>query len=156
MTDQSALPATPDIPALIGSMTLDEKLAQLIGLWLDVSAAGGADVAPMQHEMLSKVGALDDYIGHGLGQLTRPLGSRVVQADEMRSSLRAIQERVSANSRLGIPALVHEECLTGLQLYGATTYPSPLAWGASWDADSVRLMGERIGDSMAGLGIHLG
>ncbi|QJU55228.1 glycoside hydrolase family 3 N-terminal domain-containing protein [Herbiconiux sp. KACC 21604] len=156
MTDRTPLPETPDVPALIAAMSLDEKLAQLIGLWLDVSAAGGADVAPMQHEMLSKVGELDDYIGHGLGQLTRPLGSRVVRADEMRSSLRAIQQRVSANSRLGIPALVHEECLTGLQLYGATTYPSPLAWGASWDAESVREMGRRIGSSMAGLGIHLG
>ncbi|WP_382303551.1 glycoside hydrolase family 3 N-terminal domain-containing protein [Herbiconiux sp. UC225_62] len=154
MTVRSTLPI--DVDALIREMTLDEKLAQLIGLWLDVSGASGGDVAPMQHEMLSKVGTLDDYIGHGLGQFTRPLGSRVVSAGEMQTGLRAIQERVTANSRLGIPALVHEECLTGLQLYGATTYPSPLAWGASWNPAAVEEMGRRIGRSMAELGIHLG
>ena len=33
-------------------------------------------------------------------------------------------------SRLGVPALVHEECLTGFTTYGATVYPASIAWGA--------------------------
>jgi beta-glucosidase-like glycosyl hydrolase len=146
-----------DIPAVMAAMTLDEKLAQLIGLWLNVTdEAEGAAVAPMQHEMLSQVRELEYYIGHGLGQLTRPLGSRVVRAEEMVGMLRSIQEQVVAHSRFGIPALVHEEILTGLQLYGATTYPSPLAWGASWDPELIERMGELIGRSMRELGVHLG
>jgi beta-xylosidase len=146
-----------DIPAVMASMTLDEKLAQLIGLWLNVTdGAEGAAVAPMQHEMLAQVRELDYYIGHGLGQLTRPLGSRVVRADEMVGMLRSIQEQVLAHSRFGIPALVHEEILTGLQLYGATTYPSPLAWGSSWDPELIERMGRLIGGTMRDLGVHLG
>ena len=60
-------------------MTLDEKLAQLVGLWLDVAdGPEGPDVAPMQHEMLSKVREVDFNLEHGLGQLTRPFGTRPV------------------------------------------------------------------------------
>lgn len=139
---------------VLAEMTLDEKLAQLIGLWLHVS--DGADVAPMQHEMLSKVRDLDYYIGHGLGQLTRPLGSRVVAAEDMTGSLDGVQQQIIAKSRFGIPALAHEEILTGLQLYGAATYPAPLAWGASWNAELIEEMGRLIGESMKQLGIHLG
>ncbi|WP_369371227.1 beta-glucosidase [Promicromonospora sp. Populi] len=142
------------VAEVIAEMTLDEKLAQLIGLWLHVS--DGADVAPMQHEMLSKVRDLDYYIGHGLGQLTRPLGSRVVAAEDMSASLDGIQQQVINKSRFGIPALAHEEILTGLQLYGAATYPAPLAWGASWDPELIEQMGRLIGESMQQLGIHLG
>lgn len=143
-----------DVAAVIAEMTLEEKLAQLVGLWLNVG--DGAEVAPMQHEMLSKVEPLDYYIQHGLGQLTRPLGSRVVAADQMAQTLDAVQQRIVDHSRFGIPALAHEEILTGLQLYGATTYPAPLAWGASWDEPLVEEMGRRIGRSMRELGIHLG
>ena len=153
----TALTGPDDVPALVAAMTLDEKLAQLVGLWLDVAdGPDGPDVAPMQHEMLSKVRELDYYIEHGLGQLTRPLGSRVVPASDMVATLRGLQERIVAGSRFGLPALVHEECLTGLQLYGATTYPAPLAWGAAWNPPLVEAAARRIGASMRELGVHLG
>jgi hypothetical protein len=55
-----------------------------------------------------------------------------------------------------IPALVHEECLTGFTAYGATVYPAAIAWGATWDPDLVRRMAAAIGRDMAGLGVHQG
>ena len=57
---------------------------------------------------------------------------------------------------MGIPALVHEECLTGFTAYGATVYPAAIAWGATWDPDLVRRMAATIGRDMAALGIHQG
>lgn len=153
----TAITGADDVAALVERMTLEEKLAQLVGLWLDVTdGPEGPDVAPMQHEMLSKVRELGYYVEHGLGQLTRPLGSRVVPAAEMTATLAGLQDRIVAGSRFGLPALVHEECLTGLQLYGATTYPAPLAWGSAWNPVLVEAMGRRIGASMRELGIHLG
>ena len=47
----------------------------------------------------------------------------------------------ASETRLGIPAIVHEECLTGLAAWKAATFPTPLAWGASFDPDLVEEMG---------------
>ncbi|MFE4949599.1 glycoside hydrolase family 3 N-terminal domain-containing protein [Leifsonia sp. NPDC056665] len=139
-------------------MTLDEKLAQLVGLWLqlDDSAGEGGDIAPMQHEMIAKVDDFETFVRNGVGQLTRPLGSQVTGIERMLRSVERVQQAIESNSRFAIPALVHEEILTGLQLYGATTYPTALAWGATWNPDLVGRMGEQIGHSMRSLGIHLG
>ena len=66
------------------------------------------------------------------------------------------QRRLQRETRLGIPALVHEECLTGLAAWKATTFPTPLAWGASFDPELVREVGAAIGASMHALGVHQG
>jgi beta-glucosidase len=66
------------------------------------------------------------------------------------------QRRLVRETRLGIPALVHEECLTGLAAWKAATFPTPLAWGASFDPDLVEEMAVAIGDSMRELGVHQG
>ena len=56
----------------------------------------------------------------------------------------------------GIPALVHEECLTGFTSYGATVYPTAIAWAATFDPDLVERMAAAIGRDMAALGTHQG
>ncbi len=156
----SAIPldSESNLERIIAEMTLEEKLAQLVGLWLELGGSGGegADIAPMQHEMLSRVADFETFVRHGLGQLTRPLGSQVSDITHMVRAVNRVQDAVVTSSRFGIPALVHEEILTGLQLYGATTYPAPLAWGSTWDDALVERMGERIGSSMRELNIHLG
>ncbi|WP_350224758.1 glycoside hydrolase family 3 N-terminal domain-containing protein [Leifsonia sp. fls2-241-R2A-40a] len=147
-----------DVERIIADMTLDEKLAQLVGLWLqlDDSVGEGGNIAPMQHEMIAKVDDFATFARHGVGQLTRPLGSQVTGIERMLGAVERVQQEIESNSRFAIPALVHEEILTGLQLYGATTYPTPLAWGSSWNPELVDRMGKQIGRSMRDLGIHLG
>ena len=49
----------------------------------------------------------------------------------------------SRGTRLGIPAIVHEECLTGLSAWKAATFPTPLAWGATFDPELVAGDGRR-------------
>src|ERR671938_1534354 len=61
-----------------------------------------------------------------------------------------------AGSRLGIPAIVHEECLTGFTTYGATVYPAAIAWAATFDPELVRRMAAAIGRDMAAVGVHQG
>ena len=55
------------------------------------------------------------------------------------------QHVVIAGIRLGIPAIVHEECLTGFTAYGATVYPAAIAWAATFDPDLVEQMAAAIG-----------
>ncbi|HEX6364830.1 MAG TPA: glycoside hydrolase family 3 N-terminal domain-containing protein, partial [Agromyces sp.] len=159
MTDaawrDTSRPVVERVEALVEAMTLDEKLAQLYGVWVGASDDGGADVAPHQHEMDDDVD-LDVLLPSGLGQLTRPFGTAPVDAAVGAVSLVRTQERIVAANRFGIPALAHEECLAGFAAWGATAYPVPLSWGASFDPDLVERMARRIGADLRSVGIHQG
>ena len=137
---------------LHSEMTLDEKLAQLVGYWVD---QGDELVAPMAGEKISSA-RYETASAHGLGHLTRVYGTRPVDPIERAEWLWAEQRRLREASRLGIPAIVHEECLTGLAAWKAATFPTPLAWGAAFNPELVEEMGRLIGGSMRALGIHQG
>lgn len=147
--------ASPRVSELLARMTLEEKAAQLVGYWLD---QGGEVVAPMQNEMgHADAGvALSDITRDGIGHYTRVYGTRPVDPAERAAWLWEEQRRLKRETRLGIPALVHEECLTGLAAWKAASFPTPLAWGASFDPELVTEMGALIGESMRDLGIHQG
>jgi len=151
--DASA-PVDTRVEALVEAMTLDEKLAQLIGVWVGASADGG-EVAPHQNDMYDDVD-LDALLPQGLGQLTRPFGTAPVDAALGAVSLARAQERVASSNRFGIPAVAHEECLAGFASWGATAYPIPLSWGATFDPGLIERMAERIGADMRAVGVHQG
>jgi len=151
-TSATGLVLSDRVRRLLDDMSLDEKLAQLVGWWVD---QGGGAVAPMQGAMTPS----DDYgaaTEHGLGHLTRVYGTRPVDPVQRASWLWEEQRRLRTETRLGIPAIVHEECLTGLAAWQAATFPTPLAWGASFDPDLVERMAALIGGSMRELGVHQG
>ena len=137
---------------LLGRMTLEEKLAQIVGYW---DKGDGEAVAPLQGEFAEATG-LEHAARHGLGHLTRPYGTRPVDPVARARWLWEWQRALVTGTRLGIPALVHEECLTGLGAWTAATFPTPLAWGAAFDPALVEEMGALIGASMRTLGIHQG
>jgi beta-xylosidase len=156
--DQQALariPASDVVEHLIREMTLEEKLAQLVGVWVNASTDGDS-VAPLQSQMAGDTRSWDDIIANGLGQITRMYGTVPVEPAEGAHRLAAAQEQIMAASRFGIPAQVHEECLAGLAAWKATAFPVPLAWGATFNPALVRDMASRIGASMRSLGIHQG
>nr|WP_232792368.1 glycoside hydrolase family 3 N-terminal domain-containing protein [Actinacidiphila yeochonensis] len=140
--------------ALIAAMTLPEKVAQLYGVWVGASNEGG-EVAPFQHEMEEPV-PLEELLPQGLGQLTRSFGTVPVDPAVGALSLLRTQRNITAANRFGIPAIAHEECLAGFAAWGATAYPVPLAWGATFDRDLVRTMAEGIGRDMRSVGVHQG
>jgi beta-xylosidase len=152
--DETGLGQADDLRVLelLGRMTLAEKLAQIVGFW---DKADGESVAPMQGQFGDHAG-LREFTQHGLGHLTRPYGTRPIDAVDRAAWLWAFQRNLVTGTRLGIPAIVHEECLTGLSVWKAATFPTPLAWGASFDDALVAKMGAAIGSSMRALGIHQG
>ncbi|GAA0642439.1 MULTISPECIES: glycoside hydrolase family 3 N-terminal domain-containing protein [Streptomyces] len=151
----TSLSAEDRAAALLSSMTLEEKLAQLSSVWPGSEAEEGEDVAPLQHEVSEAVD-LDGLLPHGLGQLTRPFGTSPVEPAEGAAALARLQTRIAAGNRFGIPALAHEECLTGFFAWRATVFPTPLAWGASFDPALVGRAAELIGGSLRSAGIHQG
>jgi beta-xylosidase len=150
-----AVPVSDRVADLLGRMTLAEKLAQLAAVWPRTNGEDGDGVAPMQGE-LAETEPLADLIVAGIGQLTRVFGTAPVTPAAGVRALARLQRRVMAASRFGIPAIAHEECLTGLNAWTATIFPAPLAWGATFDPDTVREMAEAIGQSMRAIGVHQG
>ncbi len=140
---------------LLSRLTLEEKIGQLGSVWLNADADGDG-VAPMQDEFAADLPPLEDVLRHGLGQLTRIFGTRPVEPAAGARALAALQRRIVAASRLGIPAMAHEECLTGFAAWTATIFPTPLAWGASFDPELVGDMARAVGDSMRAVGVHQG
>ncbi len=150
-----ALPVANRVADLLARMTLAEKLAQLFAVWVMTDGGDGDGVAPMQGEFADST-PLDELIADGLGQFTRVFGTAPVTPEAGVHALARLQRRVIAASRLGIPAVAHEECLTGVTTWMATIFPTPLAWGATFDPDTVHLMGTAIGQSLRALGVHQG
>ncbi|GAA2902542.1 glycosyl hydrolase [Actinoplanes cyaneus] len=162
-----ALPVAERVEALLAEMTLEEKVAQLGSRWVgnDMGDEGHDDgydpeeqhnVAPMQ-DVFAAGGTvpLEVAAQHGLGHLTRVYGSVPLTPAEGAAEL-IRQQRVVMASRLGIPAIVHEECLTGFTALGATVYPAAIAWGATFDPELIERMAAAIGRDMAALGVHQG
>ena len=151
--DSAASPADR-VKDLIPRMSVAEKVAQLSGVWVGADATEG-QVAPFQHSSELPVVDWSDVLRVGVGQLTRPFGTAPVDPV---AGARAVanSQRELARAGVGIPALVHEECLTGLGAWQATVYPAPLCWGASFDPELVREVGERIGRTLRRLGVHQG
>jgi beta-glucosidase-like glycosyl hydrolase len=150
------LPVAERVADLMARMTVEEKAQQLVGYWPAPSAPGG-QVAPRQDDFSAETPPLAAVVAAGgLGQLTRPYGTAPVAPRDGLARLRDLQDRVAGGNRFGIPAIVHEECLTGLATWTATAFPTPLAWGAAFDADLVEQMASAIGHSMRRLGVHQG
>ena len=159
------------VELLLQEMTLEERVGQLGSRWVgnDMQAETSTDhgpatepedtfnVAPLQDVFAAggTISLLDASI-HGLGHLTRVFGSVPMTVAEGTAELVRQHRVVLEGSRLGIPALVHEECLTGFTTLGATVYPAAIAWGATFDADLVERMAAAIGRDMAAVGVHQG
>jgi beta-xylosidase len=149
-------PAGERVADLLGRMTLEEKVAQLGSVWMGASGEGDG-VAPMQDQFFSyDQPPFEELIKNGIGQLTRVFGTRPVDAAAAMSALASLQARVADASRLGIPAVAHEECLTGFAAWGATIFPTPLAWGAAFDPALVEEMTAAFGATMHAVGVHQG
>jgi beta-glucosidase len=141
---------------LLGRMSLDEKAAQMHALWLLLSEDG--EHRPRQDDFTGGTdpAAVRRALGHGLGQISRALGSHGVEPRAGVRALNRLQKFLREETRLGIPALSHEECLVGLMARGATMFPSALAYGATFDPELVERVARAIGREARSVGCHQG
>lgn len=133
------LPVATRVADLLARMTLEEKAAQMRCMWgakptfLDDRNQFSAEKAAM-------------VVPHGLGQLGRPTDIRGVpewDAAPFRSIedgaklVNEFQRFLVEQTRLGIPALMHDELAHGLLAGDATIFPVPPALASTWDPDLV-------------------
>ncbi|MDR2896573.1 MAG: glycoside hydrolase family 3 C-terminal domain-containing protein [Propionibacteriaceae bacterium] len=142
------------VAALIDQLTIPEKIAQLYGVWL--GANEGGVVAPDMDTQADSAPEFADFARDGLSQLTRVFGTKPVLPAKGLATLIGYQQWIRDHTRVPIGILAHEECLTGLAAWTATTYPTPIAWAASFNPELTRAMGAAIGTSMSRVGVHQG
>ena len=121
----------------------------------DGDAPLDADNVPVIVEV-SKQLTWEENTKHGLGHFTRLFGTKPITASEGAKKVIEFQRKLITETRLGIPATVHEECLTGFTTMGATTFPTPLGLAATFNEETIEAATDVIGKDMRSVGVHHG
>lgn len=129
---------------LMGRMTLEEKVAQLSSVW----------VYELMDSMRFDEAKASERLTHGIGQITRVGGASNLKPDESAELANRIQQYLREHTRLGIPAMVHEEACSGYMAREATTFPQAIGVASSWDPELVDRMGHVIARQMRAVGAH--
>ncbi|MCS7239638.1 MAG: glycoside hydrolase family 3 C-terminal domain-containing protein [Candidatus Bipolaricaulota bacterium] len=139
---------SPDLRAknLLSQMTLEEKVAQLRAVWASALLEGGK----------FSLGKAEAFLAQGIGAVSRPAGSTSLSPEGAAEFVNAVQKYLLENTRLGIPALVHEECLAGVLSPEALLFPQPLALASTWEPKLVEEMANFIRDQLLALGVRHG
>ena len=127
---------------LLQRMTLQEKLNQLSGIWS--SSLVENDTFDEQ--------AVAERLLDGIGQITRIGANTGLEPRGSAAFANQIQGVLVKKSRLGIPAIIHEEALAGLCARGATQYPQAIGLAATFNPDAVRAMADAIRREMRAVG----
>ncbi|PTT79598.1 beta-glucosidase, partial [Pseudomonas sp. HMWF010] len=144
-----AQPVEARVKDLLARMTLEEKAAQLVGIWLTKSA-----IQTPEGEFSPE--AAGKAFPNGLGQISRPTdrrglkpvaevgaaagaedGSKGRKAAETARYTNAAQKWAMEKTRLGIPMLMHDEALHGYVARDATSFPQAIALASTFDTELV-------------------
>jgi beta-glucosidase len=131
-----------DLDALLSRMTLPEKLAQLGCVWCMTLTRDDAFAPDRAARRLQ----------HGIGEITR-IGATTGLDPRARAALtNAIQRFLVDETRLGIPAIVHEESTAGLCARDATQFPQAIGLAATWNPELLERIGVVIREQMVATG----
>ena len=152
-------PVPERVADLLARMTPEEKFAQMHAYWLVLSEEGDhRERSDMSDEFagVSEQAVLGERLKIGVGQITRPLGTHTVEAKTGVRAANRLQKMLMEETRLGIPALFHEECLVGLLCKDATLFPSSLNYGSTWGPELVTRAARQIGIEARSAGCRQG
>lgn len=134
------------ISDLLSQMTLDEKLAQLTSYWVyELQTNGELDSQKVENKL--KI---------GIGQITRLGGASTLTPDAAARTANAIQRFLIEYSRLGIPAIIHEECCSGAMILGGTMYPQMIGVASTFQPELAEKMTDVIRKQLRAIGAHQG
>jgi len=139
-------PVEERVRDLLSQMTLDEKLAQLVGVWSIELLEGKVFAAERARPL----------IGNGIGHISRVAGASTIGPAASAELANSIQAFLVEETRLGIPAIVHEECCSGYMALGATTFPQIIGIASTWQPELVEQMTSVIRSQMRAVGAHQG
>jgi beta-glucosidase len=136
-------PVAERVQDLLGRMTRAEKLAQLGSVWAYQVLDGTVVKAEAR-----------DLLKDGIGAVTRVGGALGLAPGDTQRAARRLQEFLREETRLGIPALIHEETCAGYMAFGATAFAQPIGMASTWDPELVEETAAAIGKQVAAVGAH--
>ena len=131
---------------LLARMTPAEQAAQLGSAWV-FQLADGPKLDEQRAEAL---------LGHGIGHVTRVSGASSLRPHQAAHLANAIQRFLVERTRLGIPAIVHEEICSGLMANGAVVFPQALGLAATWEPALAEALADDTRRQMRAVGAHQG
>ncbi|HEY4184457.1 MAG TPA: glycoside hydrolase family 3 N-terminal domain-containing protein [Polyangia bacterium] len=123
------LPVEKRVADLLKRMTLAEKVAQLGSVNWEKNAIDDPKTHEFSPDLAKKL------MPDGIGEVTRPSDRH--DAKGAVAFANGIQKFLVEKTRLGIPALLHEEALHGLVAPGGTSFPQAIGLAATFDPDLV-------------------
>ena len=134
------------IKKIINEMTLDEKLAQIGSVWMyELQTQGEVDQKKV-----------DDKFKQGIGQITRIAGASTLDPVHAAKTANQLQKFLVENTRLGIPAIMHEECCSGAMILGGTMFPQMLGLAGTFQPELAEHMTIAIRKQLRAIGAHQG
>ena len=151
----AARPVDERVADLLGRMTLEEKVAQLQGIWRKKN--------DIQHpDGRFNPGGAKGVLAHGIGEVSRPSEIEDAPARPVRTPrqhaefVNAVQRWLIENTRLGIPAMFHDEALHGFVAPRGTHFPVPIGLASTWDPALVeRVMSAAAREARARGSLHV-
>jgi beta-glucosidase len=145
----ASLPIKDRVADLLGRMSLEEKVAQMLCLW------GRKKTMLFDKEGKLSPANMSAHLKHGIGQIARLSDTNGGKnAREMAELANALQKFFVEETRLGIPVVFHEECLHGLAAQEATSYPQPIGLASTFNPDLVEEIYSAIAEDTRGRGAH--
>ena len=130
---------------LLAQMTPAEKVAQLGSVYI--------------YDLLDEHGFSEEKAARmstGVGQITR-LGTYSLLTPRQRAeTANAIQAYLVHHTRLGIPAIIHDECCSGFAAMGATRFPQMIGLASTFRPELAEAMADAIRKQMRTTGTHQG
>ncbi|MEN8716991.1 MAG: glycoside hydrolase family 3 N-terminal domain-containing protein [Verrucomicrobiales bacterium] len=109
---------------LLGRMTIEEKVGQITGWW-------HYDERKMQEEgKIFTPEFFAEKCPNGIGELG-PLHNLSIEEDAKLYA--AVQTYFRKQTRLGIPAILHDEAAHGFMKFEANSFPAPVGIACSWN-----------------------
>ena len=128
---------------LYAKMPQEERIAQLRSMYMD--------------ELFDEQGRLDtakcrELIPFGIGHFSQFAMQQPRDPNVLRDRAAAIQDWLMHNTPNGIPALLHEEVLSGVNTLGATVYPQQIGQACSFNPQLAELKTQQTSTVMRKMG----
>lgn len=137
---------TQKVDELLAKMSLEEKLAQLRSYWMyDLQTNGILDDQKVASRLID-----------GIGQITRIGGASTYLPGEAAKVANHLQHFLKEETRLGIPAIVHEECCVGLMAPGGSIFPEIIGLASTFRPELANQMTSFIRQQIMAIGARQG
>ena len=131
------------IDELYGKMSQEERIAQLRSMYMDVlfDESGQLDTAKCR-----------ELIPNGIGHFSQYASQKPTDPNVLRDRVAAVQDWLMHHTPNGIPALFHEEVLSGINTRGATIYPQQIGQACSFNPELAELKTRQTSTTMRKMG----